>query len=329
MPRQDDFYKMISTQSEQGQVLDPTHPPAKPSAKQFRALLIGCIGVVYGDIGTSPLYAFREAAHHIAANGVQHEEILGICSLILWALTITVTLKYVLFFLRLDNRGEGGILSLMALTQRKIGTHMGVVFFAGVVGAALFFGDASITPAISVMSAIEGATLIAPRFASYVLPISIMLLIGLFAIQKHGTAKVSGLFGPITIVWFITLAIGGVIGILKYPPIMHAFNPYYAMLFLIQHGYLSFVVLGSVFLAVTGAEALYSDLGHFGRKPIQAAWLYLVFPCLALNYLGQGAQLITLPATIDNPFFLLYPSWALIPMVLLATAATIIASLRP
>lgn len=296
------------------------------SKSHFRTLLIGCIGVVYGDIGTSPLYAFREAAHHLGDAGFNNGEILGILSLILWSLTITVTIKYILFLLRVDNRGEGGVLSLMALTQKSVGRNMGVVFFAGVAGAALFFGDASITPAISVMSAVEGIKLITPAFDKFVMPISMVIIIGLFSVQRHGTGKVSNFFGPITLVWFLTMGIGGLLYIIKQPLVLHAFNPYYAIHFLFSHGFISFTVLGSVFLAVTGAEALYSDLGHFGRKPIQIAWLYLVFPCLALNYLGQGALLMELPAAIENPFFLLFPQWALIPILILATMATIIAS---
>lgn len=292
----------------------------------FRTLLIGCIGVVYGDIGTSPLYAFREAAHHIADDGVTNYEVLGILSLILWALTITVTIKYILFLLRADNEGEGGILSLMALTRKTIGNQMGLVFFAGVTGAALFFGEASITPAISVLSAVEGTELITPAFSKFVLPIAMAIIIGIFSVQRHGTASVSKFFGPITIIWFLALASGGLYWIIKQPFVLHAFNPVYGVRFLFNHGFISFVVLGSVFLAVTGAEALYSDLGHFGRKPIQTAWLYFVFPCLALNYLGQGALLMSLPATLDNTFFLLYPEWALVPMVILATLATIIAA---
>ncbi len=300
------------------------HPHTKA---HFRALLIGCIGVVYGDIGTSPLYAFREAAMHIAHDGqVFNEEILGILSLILWSLMVVVTVKYVLFLLRVDNRGEGGVLALMALTQRTIGRHMGVVFFAGIAGAALFFGDGAITPAISVLSAVEGTKLITPAFEQFVLPISIAIIIFLFSLQKHGTENVSKFFGPVTIIWFLALGVGGLHWIIKEPIVLNALNPYHAFIFLFSHGFLSFVVLGSVFLAVTGAEALYSDLGHFGRRPIQLAWLYFVLPCLALNYLGQGALLMTLPATIENPFFLLFPEWALIPMVGLATLATIIAS---
>lgn len=292
----------------------------------FKMLLIGCLGVVYGDIGTSPLYAFREAARHIAEDGVENIEILGILSLILWSLTIVVTIKYVLFLLNADNRGEGGILSLMALTQKTIGRKMGLVFFAGVTGAALFYGDAAITPAISVMSAIDGTKLITPAFADFVLPISMAIIIGIFAVQRHGTETVSKLFGPIMILWFLTLGLGGLNWIVQYPVVLMSLNPYYALHFLTSHGFLSFVVLGSVFLAVTGAEALYADLGHFGKKPVQVAWLYMVFPCLTLNYLGQGALLMATPAAIDNPFFLLFPKWALVPMVIFAAIATIIAS---
>ncbi len=304
----------------------PHKAETKMSKSHFRAMLLGCIGVVYGDIGTSPLYAFREAAHHIGEGGVENVEILGILSLILWALTIIVTIKYVLFLLRADNRGEGGILALTALAQRVVGRKTGIVFFAGVAGAALFFGDGAITPAISVLSAVEGLTLITPAFEKYVLPISIVIILGLFSVQRHGTGKVSKLFGPITLVWFLTMGVAGLSWIVKYPLVLQAFSPLYAIEFLFSHGITSFIVLGSVFLAVTGAEALYSDLGHFGRKPIQVAWLYLVFPCLALNYLGQGALLMATPAAIENPFFLLVPEWALIPFVILATMATIIAS---
>ncbi len=304
---------------------DPHHEK-KHSATHFKALLIGCIGVVYGDIGTSPLYAFRQAATHIAGDGVTNYEILGILSLILWALMLLVTVKYVLFLLKVDNKGEGGILSLMALTQKSARRSMGVVFLAGVAGAALFFGDAAITPAISVLSAVEGTKLITPAFDKFIMPMAIIIIITLFSVQRHGTSGISKFFGPITLAWFLILGIGGISWIIKQPFVLHAFNPYHAFEFLTTHSFLGFVVLGSVFLAVTGAEALYTDLGHFGRKPIQVAWLYLVFPCLALNYLGQGALLMTLPATIENPFFLLYPEWALIPMVIMATIATIVAS---
>lgn len=301
-------------------------PPIPHSHAGFRALLIGCIGVVYGDIGTSPLYAFRVAAEQIAGDGVTNNEILGILSLILWALTIIVTIKYVMFLLRADNRGEGGILSLMALTQRTVGRNMGIVFFAGIIGAALFYGEAAITPAISVLSAIEGTKLITPAFESYVLPTAMLIIIGLFSVQRHGTEIVSRLFGPVMVLWFVVLGAAGLNWIIQHPSVLLSLNPYYALSFLFSHGFLSFAVLGSVFLAVTGAEALYTDLGHFGKKPIQRAWLFFVFPCLTLNYMGQGALLMALPATIENPFFLLFPEWALIPMVIFATIATIIAS---
>jgi len=298
----------------------------KLSSPHFRAMLIGCIGVVYGDIGTSPLYAFREAALHTAEGGITSDEILGIISLIIWSLVIIVTIKYIFFLLRADNNGEGGILSLMALAQKGVGSNMGIVFFAGIIGAALFFGEASVTPAISVLSAVEGTKLITPAFEKYVLPISIAIMIGLFSVQRYGTAHVSKFFGPITLIWFITMGVAGFSWIIRYPMVLGAFSPTYAFEFLFSHGFLSFVVLGSVFLAVTGAEALYSDLGHFGRKPIRLAWIFLVFPCLILNYMGQGALLIATPAAIKNPFFFLVPEWGLIPLVILATMATIIAS---
>lgn len=317
---------MIFNQSEPPHDHHHSHDEDKPSSSHFRMLLLGCVGVVYGDIGTSPLYAFREAAHHIAEGGVTNPEIMGLLSLILWSLTIIVTIKYVLFLLRIDNKGEGGILSLMALAQRSTQKKMGLIFFAGVAGAALFMGDATITPAISVLSAMEGTMLITPAFEKFILPLSMIILIILFSVQRHGTAGVSKFFGPITVLWFLVMGAAGLSWIVKYPVVLWSFSPVYAFSFIMEHGYMSFVVLGSVFLAVTGAEALYSDLGHFGRKPIQMAWLYLVFPCLALNYMGQGALLMATPAAIENPFFLLVPEWALIPLVILATMATIIAS---
>lgn len=307
--------------------IDSADDPAVARAR-FRALTLGCIGVVYGDIGTSPLYAFREAANHIASDGIiRPDEIYGIISLIFWALTIIVTIKYVLFLLRLDNRGEGGMITLMAMAQKSVGRRLGLlVFFMGMVGTALFYGDAMITPAISVLSAVEGLNLIAPSFQTAVLPFSIFILILLFMVQRTGTGKVSTFFGPITAVWFLTLGAIGAYWVAQHPVILFAVNPYYSATFLYSHGGISLVVLGSVFLAVTGAEALYADLGHFGRKPIQAAWLYLVFPCLLLNYMGQGALLLESPKAIDNPFYRLVPEWGLWPLVGLATAATIIAS---
>lgn len=293
---------------------------------KFWSLLIGCIGVVYGDIGTSPLYAFKEAAHAVALDGILKEEIYGILSLIIWSLVIVVTLKYVLLLLRADNNGEGGILSLAALARRALGKSTAFISLFGIAGAALFFGDAAITPAISVLSAIEGLELVMPAFERYILPLAIVILIMLFHVQKVGTGKVSILFGPIMILWFVLIAAAGTAGIFKNPSVLMSFNPYYAALFLYKHGWLSFMVLGLVFLAVTGAEALYTDMGHFGRKPIQRAWLFFVFPALVLNYLGQGALVLNDFQAIENPFYLLFPEWMLLPIIGMATLATIIAS---
>ncbi len=292
---------------------------------RFLALVVGCIGVVYGDIGTSPLYAFREAVHQVASGGVTAPEVYGILSMIIWALMFVVTIKYILFLLRADNRGEGGILSLMALVRKKGEGNTGWIFFAGVLGCALFYGDAAITPAISVLSAIEGLHLVTPALDKIVLPLSMLILFLLFCAQKAGTGKVSLLFGPITALWFAALAASGLYWIVQNPAILQAFSPHYAAVFMVEHGWLSFAVLGAVFLAVTGAEALYADMGHFGRKPIQVAWVFFVFPALVLNYLGQGALILARPEAIENPFYLMVPDWALVPMVVLATAATIIA----
>ncbi len=302
------------------------HAHDKKSLKTFLGLALGSVGVVYGDIGTSPLYAFREALRPVSADGVTQYEIIGIISLMIWTLTIIVTLKYVLFLLRADNDGEGGTLSLLAMLMKTAGGHKATLMVLGLVGAALFMGDAMITPALSVMSAVEGLKLVTPALDEAVLPISIVILIALFAIQSQGTGMVARFFGPITAVWFLAMAVAGVSHIFDDPTILLAFNPYYAILFMTQEGFVGIVVLGAVFLTVTGAEALYADLGHFGRKPIQWAWLVLVFPALTLNYLGQGAFVLKQPEAMENPFFLMFPSWALLPMVLLATAATIIAS---
>ena len=295
--------------------------------RHFWILVIGSIGVVYGDIGTSPLYAFREAAN--AARGesvIGREAVFGVLSLITWALMLIVTLKYVLVLLRADNKGEGGMLALMALAHSVAKGSSPLIFGLGIAGAAFFFGDAVITPAISVLSAVEGLTLVSPAFENMVLPLSLVVLVLLFAVQSHGTAKVAAWFGPLTLIWFIALAVGGIIAIADNPAVLAAISPAYGLSFLFSHGLLGFTVLGFVFLAVTGAEALYADLGHFGRLPIQAAWLWLVLPALLINYFGQGALVLTKPDAIDNPFYRLYPNWALIPMVLLATIATIIAS---
>lgn len=290
-------------------------------------LMIGSIGVVYGDIGTSPLYAFKESVKAATEGvGISADIVIGVVSLILWALTIIVTLKYVVLMLRADNRGEGGTLSLMALAQKALGRKMALIPVLGIIGAALFYGDAVITPAISVLSAVEGLSLVTPAFDPYVVPISLVILIGLFVFQSRGTAAVGAFFGPAMTVWFLLLGAGGLFQITMHPAILAAINPLYGVSFLIHHGMMSVLTLGSVFLAVTGAEALYADLGHFGRGPIRVAWLYIAFPCLALNYLGQGALVIASPEALESPFFFLYPDWALVPMVIMATIATIIAS---
>lgn len=307
---------------------EPQHQaPGQSGLKGLAALAVGSIGVVYGDIGTSPLYAFRQALLPLADDGlITPNEVVGPISLIIWALTIIVTLKYVLFLLRLDNDGEGGTLSLLALLLKTANGHTVFLTFLGLVGAALFLGDSMLTPAVSVLSAVEGLKLVAPSTEPFILPITIGILIGLFAIQSRGTAAVSKFFGPITLIWFVAIGGVGISHILDNPFIFHALNPLTAVNFLLNEGYLGFVVLGAVFLTVTGAEALYADLGHFGRRPIQGAWIFVVWPSLSFNYLGQGAYVLAHPEAASDPFFLMCPSWALLPMVVLATAATIIAS---
>ena len=293
----------------------------------FWVLTLGSIGVVYDDIGTSPLYAVKESLTAARGAGpLTDAMVLGVLSLMLWALTLIVTIKYVLLLLLADNNGEGGTLSLMALAQRALKSRGGVVMVLGMTGAALFYGDAMITPAISVLSAVEGLKLVTPLFEPYVVPISLVILFGLFAIQSRGTARIAVWFGPIVVVWFLALAIGGMANLAVRPDILFAANPVYGAHFLWSHGLAGLIALGAVFLAVTGAEALYADLGHFGRGPIRAAWLFLAFPALVLSYLGQGALLLDRPDALESPFFLLYPSWALLPMIGLATMATIIAS---
>jgi KUP system potassium uptake protein len=298
------------------------------SRSTFWTLTLGSIGVVYGDIGTSPLYAFREAVNAAAGpdGPITREAVLGVLSLILWALIVVVTLKYVLILLRADNRGEGGTLALMALAQAAVGKYAGMMVLCGIISAALFYGDAMITPALSVLSAIEGLKVATPAVDPYIVPLAVVILGVLFAVQSTGTARVAAFFGPVTAIWFVAIAISGVVAVAGDPEILLAFNPVHGVRFLAGHGLIGLVTLGAVFLAVTGAEALYADLGHFGRKPIQIAWVGLVLPSLALNYLGQGALVLANPKAIENPFFLLYPEWALLPMVLLATAATVIAS---
>ncbi|MBP1884530.1 potassium transporter Kup [Sinorhizobium mexicanum] len=303
------------------------HVPAQASnSRQFLAMVLGSVGVVYGDIGTSPLYAFREALRPFAAGGVGREEVVGLISLVIWTLTMIVTCKYVLFLLRADNDGEGGTLSLLALLMKRASRHTTGMFVAGILGAALFIGDAMITPALSVFSAVEGLKLVTPTLQDYVLLISVAIMVLLFAVQSRGTSAVSSFFGPVTLVWFVVMGAAGVAHIGDDMAILAAFNPIYAVTFLWNAGLVGFIVLGAIFLTVTGAEALYADLGHFGRQPIQAAWFAIVFPALTLNYLGQGAMVLSHPDAISDPFFLMFPKWALLPVVILATAATIIAS---
>jgi KUP system potassium uptake protein len=294
---------------------------------RFWGLTLGSVGVVYGDIGTSPLYAFREAAVAAAEKGpITHELVLGVLSLILWALVIVVTLKYVLILLRADNNGEGGTLSLTALASRTIGRRTVPIMMLGIVGAAMFYGDSVITPAISVLSAVEGLKIARPGLEHYVLPLAVVILIGLFAVQSRGTAKVAAFFGPIMTLWFLAIAAAGLLHVRDNPLVLAALDPTHGIRFLLAHGHIGLVTLGLVFLAVTGGEALYADLGHFGRRPIQAAWLALVLPALALNYFGQGALLLSDPAAIENPFYRLVPEPLLPAMIVLATAATVIAS---
>ncbi|WP_371110670.1 potassium transporter Kup [Rhizobium sp. RCC_161_2] len=296
------------------------------SIRKLSYLAIGSVGVVYGDIGTSPLYAFREALKPVAADGLTRGEVISLVSLMFWALTIIVTMKYVLFLLRADNDGEGGTLSLLALLMKTANGHTAILMLLGLLGAALFLGDAMITPALSVLSAVEGLKLVTPTLSDYIVPISVAILALLFAIQSHGTGAVARFFGPITAIWFIVMGVAGIMHIADDYGILAALNPWYAVNFLMNEGFLGVVVLGAVFLTVTGAEALYADLGHFGRRPIQWAWFALVFPSLTLNYLGQGALVLREPLAMSDPFFLMYPHWALLPVVILATMATIIAS---
>ena len=301
------------------------------STASFGALTLGSIGVVYGDIGTSPLYALREAVL-AASNGSEATvpAVLGVLSLILWSLIIVVTLKYVVFLMRADNHGEGGTLALMALAQRGVTKAASAIVLLGIISAALFFGDAVITPALSVLSAIEGIKLLAPASEPYVVPVTVVILLALFAVQSRGTARVAAFFGPIMLIWFLVIGFASFPAIVSQPEVLFSLNPLYAISFMLHHGIVGFVTLGAVFLAVTGAEALYADLGHFGKKPIQTAWLFIVLPALALNYLGQGALVIADPKVVDNPaflpFYLMFPDWARGPMVVLAAIATVIAS---
>ncbi len=296
-------------------------------ANKLWVLALGSIGVVYGDIGTSPLYAMREAITAVSSDAVAGiDTILGILSLMVWTLVLTVTCKYVLLLLRMDNRGEGGTFALMALGQSAAGRAAPVIFVLGVVGVGFFYGDAVITPAISVLSAVEGLKVISPDFEKFVLPLTIVILVGLFAVQARGTHRVGQFFGPITLVWFVALGVGGLLHVFEEPRVLLAFNPVLGVDFLLKNGLVGLTVMGLVFLVATGSEALYADLGHFGRRPIQLAWFSVVLPGLMLNYFGQGALLLQDPGALENPFYRLYPSWAVAPMLVMATAATVIAS---
>ncbi len=300
------------------------------TGRYLAALTLGALGVVYGDIGTSPLYALRECFAGEHPMPPTHENVLGILSLIFWSLLLIVSFKYLAIVLRATNRGEGGILALMALAFPKHGPGTGrrraVLVSLGVFGAALLYGDGMITPSISVLSAIEGLKVATPTFQRFIIPLTILTLIGLFTAQKRGTGSVGAVFGPIMVVWFIALAVLGLGSIRAAPQVLYSLNPWYGLQFLLSHGWDGFLVLGAVFLAVTGAEALYADVGHFGVRPIRIAWFWMVLPGLFLNYLGQGALILRSPTAIENPFYLLAPHWALYPLVILATAATVIAS---
>lgn len=293
------------------------------------ALSLAAIGIVYGDIGTSPLYAMKEVFSDEHGVPLNPANVLGAVSLIVWGLTIVVSLKYVTLILRADNRGEGGIMALMALALSAISRQSrgyAPVMLIGLLGTALFFGDGVITPAISVLSAIEGLEVATPAFTPYVVPITVAVLVALYAVQRHGTARIGRLFGPVVLLWFLALAAMGLVNIVARPDILAALNPLHALAFLTDNGGMAFVALGAIFLAFTGAEALYADMGHFGKKPIRLAWFLVVFPALALNYLGQGALLLANPAAIANPFYHQLGSWSIYPLVLMSTAATVIAS---
>jgi KUP system potassium uptake protein len=300
------------------------------SDQRLTALTLGALGIVYGDIGTSPLYALRECFHPEHGVPVTEANVLGVLSLIVWALILVVTIKYIVFVMRADNEGEGGILALMALAQLhkpSVATAtLGTVGILGLIGASFLYGDGIITPAISVLSAVEGLEIATPAIAPYVLPITVVILFGLFVLQNHGTGRIGKIFGPIMLLWFATIALLGVLSIARTPLVLQAGNPLHGVRFLIHHAGQGFVVLSSVFLALTGAEALYADMGHFGRRPIQVGWFAIALPALLLQYFGQGALLLRDPVAVANPFYHLAPSWMLYPLVGLATAATIIAS---
>ncbi|NOZ02192.1 MAG: KUP/HAK/KT family potassium transporter, partial [Deltaproteobacteria bacterium] len=302
---------------------------AKSDGKRLFLLSLFALGVVYGDIGTSPLYAMRECFFGEYGIEASAPNVMGVLSLILWSLIAVVSVKYLSIIVRADNHGEGGVLALMALARTKDGIRQRrrkILLGLGLFGAALLYGDGMITPAISVLSAVEGLNVATPFFQPYLVPITIILLIGLFMFQRRGTAGVGVLFGPITLIWFVVIGVLGVRGIIEEPRVLAAVSPLYGVRFFLDNGFRGFFVLGAVFLVVTGAEALYADMGHFGRKPITMAWFAVVLPALLLNYFGQGAILLADPSKAHNPFYHLAPQWALYPLVVLATMATIIAS---
>ncbi|MCX3005669.1 potassium transporter Kup [Acinetobacter baumannii] len=293
------------------------------------ATALAALGVVFGDIGTSPLYALKESFHAAHGLGIQPENVLGILSIIFWCLMLIISIKYVAIVMRADNNGEGGIMALLALNLRKakIADNKKIYMIAiGFIGASLFFGDGIITPAISVLSAVEGLSIATDVFDPFIMPIAIVIIVTLFLVQKHGTAFVGKFFGPITLVWFLSLGILGIHSVIQTPVVLGMFSPHWAIQFIYHHPIMTFFVMGAVVLTVTGGEALYADMGHFGPVPIRLAWFFVVLPCLVLNYAGQGALLLRDPAAIENPFYLLVPQWALYPMIIMATMATVIAS---
>ncbi|SAL83808.1 potassium uptake protein [Caballeronia arvi] len=308
---------------------DDKHAPEPHGHPALMGLSLAALGVVYGDIGTSPLYTLKTVFDPAGGLPLQPANVIGIVSLIFWSLTIIVSLKYVALILRANNHGEGGIMALLALAASSVESKKRlkhVLLLIGVMGAALFYGDGVITPAISVLSAVEGLEVAAPMLQPYVVPITLVALIGLFVMQKHGTSGIGAVFGPVMVLWFIVLAVSGLMNIKDAPHILTALNPLEGLAFCLHHRWLAFVALGAVVLSLTGAEALYADMGHFGSRPIRLTWFAIVFPALALNYLGQGALLIADPSALQNPFYRLFPSWMLYPMVVLSTIATVIAS---
>ena len=299
-----------------------------PNASSLAALTLGAVGVVYGDIGTSPLYALKEvfAEGHVPLTPAN---IYGVLSMVFWTLTVVVSLKYVLLILRADNHGEGGLIAMLALASQAVKDRPKLrqrLLLLGIFGTAIFFGDGVITPAISVLSAVEGIEVAAPRLHEFIVPITLVVLTVLFMVQRHGTGSVGKFFGPVTVIWFVALAVLGVQHVAKNPAVLWALSPHYALFFMFGHPKIAFIALGSVVLCVTGAEALYADMGHFGKRPIRLAWFGLVMPALVLNYFGQGAMLLTDPDKVKNPFYEMAPEWALYPLIGLATFATVIAS---